>query len=415
MGVEPIIYCHINKPVFILNDGSTIPVDRQIENIKFTAPSQYREHFYDSFLKIIESNKLTPPFILHIDGFGIPQLKTLKLNCNVQGLKFFLNENLIKYQGAPVEINRNNATDFTNECFTKFRFDSDAEQIGCVQFDQIQTFVENNKLEDVTVYTIEKDYSNLLTNYNFRIEYYDSFIVSELETITEYFSSKKEIEYKFLNTNYRYNSHRYIVASFLSNYNSKMSWAFQGDVEKLNSNCVFDIHDLEHYTLISQGIDNLNRMVPICIDIEFDKTSICGDLTDLLLLPGKAVPLNHDPVIYRNVFCSIVNENEFFDITASISEKTLYAIQNKTPFVLVSTPNSLRLLQELGFKTFSRWWSEEYDNIQNSKSRMDNILNTIQFIDTLDPAETLDEMKHILDYNFKHLQQLKEQLLDDSH
>jgi hypothetical protein len=43
-----------------------------------------------------------------------------------------------------------------------------------------------------------------------------------------------------------------------------------------------------------------------------------------------------------------------------LTEKTFRAIIHKRPFVILGAVHSLKLLQDLGFKTFSNFWSEEW-------------------------------------------------------
>ena len=37
---------------------------------------------------------------------------------------------------------------------------------------------------------------------------------------------------------------------------------------------------------------------------------------------------------------------------------------------MVSNPGSLKVLKDKGYKTFDKWWSEEYDNIINNNERI---------------------------------------------
>ena len=80
------------------------------------------------------------------------------------------------------------------------------------------------------------------------------------------------------------------------------------------------------------------------------------------------------------------------------------------PFIMMSTPYTLQKLNELGFKTFDKWWSEEYDLIEDNSSRLLEVLKVIKKINELSKQELLDmylDMKNILVYNYNLLKSFK--------
>lgn len=52
------------------------------------------------------------------------------------------------------------------------------------------------------------------------------------------------------------------------------------------------------------------------------------------------------------------------------TEKTSAPLMTLQPFVMVSNTGSLKVLQDKGYKTFDKWWSEEYDNIIDNDERL---------------------------------------------
>ena len=50
--------------------------------------------------------------------------------------------------------------------------------------------------------------------------------------------------------------------------------------------------------------------------------------------------------------------------SVNFSEKTFKAMLGMHPFFVLSQPKALWSLQQLGFKTFSDYWNEDYDLIQ---------------------------------------------------
>lgn len=95
------------------------------------------------------------------------------------------------------------------------------------------------------------------------------------------------------------------------------------------------------------------------------------------------------------------NEEEF--APAFATEKTYKAINCKRPFIAVSTPYFLRGVNEMGFKTFSPYIDESYDEIVDNKERMKAIVAETKRICTLpqDEYETLiNNLKPIVKHNF---------------
>jgi len=84
-----------------------------------------------------------------------------------------------------------------------------------------------------------------------------------------------------------------------------------------------------------------------------------------------------------------------------LTEKILKPIVLKQPFVLVGGAGCLQYLQDYGFTTFNRWWSEDYDNIQDPIQRMQAVAEIVNWIGKQDRLESLrNQMKEVLDYNY---------------
>ena len=141
------------------------------------------------------------------------------------------------------------------------------------------------------------------------------------------------------------------------------------------------------------------------------------------LLPLK-LDLKHDPDCnfvenYTNInlqhfedtFFSVITETEFYnrrnmcygDIwNMYFTEKTFRAIRMKHPFVMVNMPNTLKYLQDRGFRTFSCWINESYDSVISEEERLKTITKEIQRLCNLPQSELRDmisDMQDVLDYN----------------
>lgn len=78
-------------------------------------------------------------------------------------------------------------------------------------------------------------------------------------------------------------------------------------------------------------------------------------------------------------------------------------IAAKRPFVIFGVQGSLKYLQQQGFKTFSQWWDESYDEEPNIEKRADMIIDILVKISSL-PIEELQnlcgQMSEVLEHNF---------------
>jgi hypothetical protein len=111
---------------------------------------------------------------------------------------------------------------------------------------------------------------------------------------------------------------------------------------------------------------------------------------------------------YQDIFCEIVCETYFTGRTFFLTEKTLRCIINGRPFMVQGPTWFLRNLRKLGFKTFSNWWDEGYDE-DPSDARYNTLKNGIDWIAQQTP-DTINawyqEMQPTLEHNRQTLQQL---------
>jgi hypothetical protein len=102
---------------------------------------------------------------------------------------------------------------------------------------------------------------------------------------------------------------------------------------------------------------------------------------------------------------SIVLETVAADTKIHLTEKTLRPIACGHPFMLVAGPGSLEYLKSYGFKTFSPWINESYDQEQDIVKRMKKIAEEMKRIENLDQEQKthmLEQLKKIAAYNKIH-------------
>ena len=125
--------------------------------------------------------------------------------------------------------------------------------------------------------------------------------------------------------------------------------------------------------------------------------------------PNLALHHNTDNVykFYKSSGISVVTETIFYDEVTFFSEKTFHPIRYSQPFIMVNTFRSLAALKLLGYKTFSDWIDESYDEIRNPQERLAAIVSLIEDIAKWDDqkfSNFLTESKHICEHNLTVLQ-----------
>lgn len=114
-----------------------------------------------------------------------------------------------------------------------------------------------------------------------------------------------------------------------------------------------------------------------------------------------------DDIRYRasECFLNIISETNYYENNSCfITEKTVTSMLSGFPFITSSSVGYYDILKDLGFKTFSNFWDESFNNIQNHEHRTDALLNNIdeiakRFKTRESKISALEQMKPILEYN----------------
>ena len=77
-----------------------------------------------------------------------------------------------------------------------------------------------------------------------------------------------------------------------------------------------------------------------------------------------------------------------------LSEKIFKAILFRHPFVLIATPDTLKYLKSLGYKTFSPVIDESYDSIEDNHLRLIAILTEVNRLCKLEGEALEDFLKY---------------------
>jgi nucleoside-diphosphate-sugar epimerase len=111
-------------------------------------------------------------------------------------------------------------------------------------------------------------------------------------------------------------------------------------------------------------------------------------------------PISH----IEKSFFYLVTETLVEPDTLFITEKTFKPLAMGVPFVVFGNINTLQSLKEMGYKTFSDWWDESYDEVIDVETRMSMILKIIDEFSKKPLYELIrirEEMTEVLRHNKK--------------
>ena len=124
----------------------------------------------------------------------------------------------------------------------------------------------------------------------------------------------------------------------------------------------YNLFDKFHYSF---GVDGESRNHPLFKKLDgnvphgfnpitgFEKSTFCLLITENTI---EYVDRIHDINVDSNIYLNggLINH---------LTEKTTRALCLGMPFIMISSPYSLKTLKEHGFKTFDTFWNEDYDEI----------------------------------------------------
>lgn len=135
----------------------------------------------------------------------------------------------------------------------------------------------------------------------------------------------------------------------------------------------------------------LRQRIPLRVDLNSDE-NLAND------------PFNTTP--YLNTRFSVVAETTFHDLTnLFISEKSFKPIIYGHPFIILGHQHTLSQLQRQGYRTFSPFFNEAYDEIADPQKRFIAVLSEIDRLCRL-PVETWQsfaaQLNDICEFNYEH-------------
>jgi len=123
--------------------------------------------------------------------------------------------------------------------------------------------------------------------------------------------------------------------------------------------------------------------------------------------------------LYEQSYFSLVSATQFFSTmfpykenVIQFNEKPLKPIIHKHPFIIIGAQHYIRQLKKYGYKTFSPWIDESYDEIENDMERLDAIMDEVKRLCNTNKKRwdsMIKEMEPTLNYNYKRYRDAKAQ------
>lgn len=216
----------------------------------------------------------------------------------------------------------------------------------------------------------------------------------------------KHYDKKFLCFNRRWRGHRTVLVRLLHALDllkyGHVSLGKSDDNRIWEHVCYRDIFYMQGCEEAVKLLDSVGEeMVKSFPDLYLDND-------DLITNRAQLVPDTN--YLYENTYFSVVTETFFFkaerpeEYGRFISEKTFKPVAMQHPFIIVSTPHFLVKFKELGYKSFTPWIDESYDDEPDDALRMMKIVKEIERLSNLSDNERtkfLAGVKEICSHNFK--------------
>ncbi len=215
----------------------------------------------------------------------------------------------------------------------------------------------------------------------------------------------KHYDKKFLNLNRRWRHHRPIFVGLLE-LNDLLDKGYVSFCKNV---------DGQNWDMIYGYLQGSTKIIwPQLYDMFMDNKERILNIPDMFLdtpelyINQVQVDNNLD-YHYENTYFSIVAETNYFKDLGEglfLSEKVFKPILRCHPFIVLSRPHTLVKLRELGYKTFSPFINEDYDNEVNDYKRLFMILEETKRLSNLSGQELehfLQGTKEIVEYNYQLL------------
>lgn len=142
---------------------------------------------------------------------------------------------------------------------------------------------------------------------------------------------------------------------------------------------------------IEEAISNINKIPELRIDFPGQD------------IPNQSMLLSPMPELMKS-FVFLVTETCYFQSKTHLTEKIFKPIVLRMPFLLLGCAHNLEYLRSYGFRTFSDFWDEGYDSIEDPVLRLQAVTKILKDLSemTADKQKAmLLAMEPVLEHNYQ--------------
>jgi len=238
---------------------------------------------------------------------------------------------------------------------------------------------------DANMFNFTLRRKNILTYYYNGWEYnINALPPKQVSDIQKSIETRQSRPKKFVNFNRRAHLHRlFLTDMILSAGIDKDMILTQGIGAYItpNPDTSTEVYNYSNFKWIESRIQNVLKRAPITYDVQDFYQSNPVELNVSAQLDAY-ICITSETFFYRGMD----HNNMFF------SEKTFKPVMCLQPFIMVNYAHSLKHFRRLGYKTFSPYIDESYDDIEDGDLRLEAIFKEIVRLNNL----TDDEMKQLM-------------------
>jgi len=160
---------------------------------------------------------------------------------------------------------------------------------------------------------------------------------------------------------------------------------------------------LDHFNASLDKVNSLDEIISYNDNVFMDSITDKSEFNKMLLTLPWTVDTTEFKVNHWDTNnTTFAHNNLIFIVTETLvkgdmhnlflTEKTFKPISLQMPFIVIGQPGTLARLKELGYKTFSDFWDESYDQELDPLVRMNKICNLVGNLSKL----TIEELKSIV-------------------
>ena len=387
--------------------------------------SSQDEHLKERILPSVNYNDHKPIYVYMNNGRmrdleNITHTPEVVEHLNETSVTFYLNEPMCIYNVLKIGMGH------TLTFYSEFNGKENPDYLRSDELDCIHDYIIRNNLTNVKVKTCDYKSEKVFPYYDkwMTVTCEDTFIKNAVlvNVIDDSYDNAdilgraaSDFSKKFINLNWRWTPHRNLIAAFLAKSDAYVSFVYETDMVKLQTTPWFDLRKCpkKYKNRLYEGLSEIDNNGPLNVDVSFEK---------LLDIQKTPYPVNitidevFDPSVeedhtiekhYKDIFCDVVTESRFAQPTPNYSEKVHQPMWYRKPFILMAPPGTLKYLHDNGYKTFSDFWDESYDDCTNHEERLYKIFEVIKYIESKSIDELKDiykAMEPILSYNRSHVE-----------